>query len=105
MSSRRTREEILSAMEEIRRATQGVTGVDEEIRRLRDGERVMRELKADDLEPGNGFEVVVKEDGFHLQFFYDWAKRKKGYDGEGVGVTFSTAAISAIRDAEGEDEE
>lgn len=60
------------------------------------------EVRAEDLAPGTGFEVVVKDDGsFVVRFYYDWESRDM-FDGEGVGATFAQAATMAIRDAEGE---
>lgn len=64
------------------------------------------EIRADDLGPGTGFEVVAHEDGiFHVWVFYDWNRRDEAFDGYGTGETFTEAASMAIRDAEGEEEE
>lgn len=65
-----------------------------------------REIKAEDLAAGAGFEVVVTEDGeFRVTMFYDWTRHDDEfypYDGQGIGATFSQAATMAIQDAEGE---
>jgi hypothetical protein len=66
-----------------------------------------QEYTADDLVPGTGFEVVVRDDGtFEVTVYYDWTKRNGPYyDGRGTGKTFTEAASMAIQDAEGELEE
>ncbi|MGW4476834.1 hypothetical protein ACWENQ_44885 [Nonomuraea sp. NPDC004354] len=63
----------------------------------------MRELLAEDLAPGTGFEVTVLDNGtFHVVVFYHWPNTE-AYDGEGEGATFTEAAGRAIADAQGEE--
>uniref|UniRef100_UPI003F49509C hypothetical protein n=1 Tax=Nonomuraea sp. CA-251285 TaxID=3240002 RepID=UPI003F49509C len=65
-----------------------------------------RELRAADLVPGTGFEVVVKDDGtFYVQVFNNWEHRASYYDGEGHGATFTEAASAAIAQAEEESDD
>jgi hypothetical protein len=74
----------------------------------------VNELTAEDIAPGTGFEVVVKEvDGeqvFEATVYYNWKRRNDGphagyYDGRGTGKTWTEVASAAINDAEGVDAE
>jgi hypothetical protein len=62
-----------------------------------------REVKAEDLDPGTGFDVLVHADGqFSVRVYYRWDRRGDGFNGAGIGATFSQAATMAIQDAEGD---